>query len=322
MELWRLADLSTPWSVHVVATLRIADHIAAGHTEIHDLAFLAGANPEYLGRVLRHLASRGVFEEPQPGVFALNDAARGLIGEAGRAGFDLEGIGGRMAYAWGTMLSAVRTGRPAYHEHFGRDWWSDLDANPKITEDFDRMMGPGHGTPDPDVLIEAPDWDKVRSIVDVGGGTGSLLAEVLRAQPHVRGTLVDLPRTVARAGEVFRSAGVADRATVRGQSFFDPLPSGADVYLLKSVLCDWPDAEAEKILARCAEAARPSGRVVALNGVTPGKAADPNLLMMILVGGKDRTLEEFRALAQRAGLAVAASGRTASGRFIVECTPA
>src|SRR5207244_8707475 len=118
----------------------------------------------------------------------------------------------------------------------------------------------------PEVLTG--DWESVRTVVDVGGGTGSLLAEILRARPKVRGTLVDLPRTVARSAEVFEAAGVADRVTAVGQSFFDPLPAGADLYLLKKVLNDWPDRETTAILSRCAEAARPTGRVVVLGGVS------------------------------------------------------
>jgi SAM-dependent methyltransferase len=291
MDLWTLSDLCTPWCVHVAATLRIAEHIAAGRDEIGELAAAAGADRDSLYRMLRHLASKGVFEE----------------------------VGGRMAYAWGTMLSAVRSGRPAYHEAFGRPYWEDLEANPAIGEEFDALMGPaGHGVPDPEVLVDAAEWGNVRTVVDVGGGTGSLLAEVLRAHPHVRGTLVDLPRVVAKSEEVFEAAGVANRVTPVGQSFFDPLPGGQDVYLLSKVLCDWPDAEATAILRRCAEAASPTGRVVALGEGGVKETAAPELLMMVLVGGKDRTLEELRALANAAGLEVCKRGRQAAGRPFVE----
>ena len=109
--------------------------------------------------------------------------------------------------------------------------------------------------------------------------------------------------------------------TTVGQSFFDPLPAGADLYMLKSVLSDWPDREATAILRRCAEAARPAGRVVILSGVEPDEHASPALLMMVLVGGRDRTLGEFRELAGEAGLEVRAAGRQPSGRFVVECCP-
>ena len=322
MDIWTLSDLATPWCVHVVATLRVANHIAAGKTEIGPLAAAAGADRDSLHRVMRHLVSKGLFEEPARGRFQLNDAARALLEDSIHVGLDLDGIGGRMAHAWGTLLSAVRTGKPAYHKVFGRGFWDDLEAHPEIAASFDALMGAaGHGTPDPNVLVDAADWAAVRTVVDVGGGTGALLAEVLRAQPHVRGTLVELPGPVARSAEVFRAAGVADRVTAVAQSFFDPLPGGADLYILKSVIHDWPDREATAILKRCAEAARPSGRIVVFTGAGPGEEASPELLMMVLVGGKARTLDEFREMARQAGLEVRSVGRQPSGRAIVECHP-
>ncbi|MGH9162830.1 MAG: methyltransferase [Vicinamibacteraceae bacterium] len=322
VDIWTLGDLCTPWCVHVVVTLRIADHIAKGAARIDDLAAAAGVHGESLYRVLRHLVAKGLFEEPAVGRFALNEPARALLDAPVQLGFDLDAFGGRMAHAWGTLLGAVRTGGPAYHERFGRPFWEDLQAHPDIAERFDALMGPaGHGTPDPDVLISG-DWASVKTVVDVGGGTGALLAEVLRARPALRGILVDLPSTVARAGETFRAASVADRVTTVGQSFFDLLPSGADLYLLKNVLADWPDREACMLLKRCAEAARPDGRLVVLSGVSPDEGdLSPELLMMVLVGGKERTLSQFRDLAREARLDVHAAERRPSGRYVVECRP-
>ena len=216
-----------------------------------------------------------------------------------------------MAYPWSTLLTAVRTGRPAYHEVFGRPFWDDLAANPPIAEAFDQLMGPGHGDPDPDVLPDPSAWPSIRTMVDVGGGTGSLLAAVLRAHPETSGILVDLPRTVERAI-------AADRMTAVGQSFFDPLPTGADLYFMKSVLSDWPDAEAAAILTRCAEAMTATSRLVLVNGVEAGDRARPDLLMLVLVGGRDRTLAELEPLARQAGLAVSATAQR-NGRFLVEC---
>ncbi len=320
-DLRALSDLCTPWCVHVVATLRIADLIAAGTTDIKTLAEEAVCDIDSLLRVLRHLVGKGVFQEPTPGRFALNEAALGLLDSSLRLGLDLNSIGGRMASAWGSLLTAVRTGAPAYHEMFSLPFWEDLDAHPDIAASFDALMGPpGHGTPDPEVLVTGG-WESVRTVVDVGGGTGALLAGILRARPEIHGTLVDLPRTVARSSEIFEAAGVAERVRTVGQSFFDPLPVGADLYILKSVLNDWPDASARAILSRCAEAARPNGRIVILGGVSSDDTADPQLLMMVLLGSKDRTLTEFRELAHEAGLKVQAAGRLASGRFAVECRP-
>jgi SAM-dependent methyltransferase len=305
----------------VAATLRIAESLAAGITRIDALAAAAGCHGDSLARVLRHLVGVGVFEEPAPGQFALNEPARGLLAPALRLGLDLGGIGGRMAYAWGSLLEAVRTGAPAYHTVFGRPFWEDLAAHPEIAASFDALMGPaGHGIPDPEVLIGG-DWESVRTVVDVGGGTGALLAEILRARPEVRGILVDLPSTVARSAELIQALGVSERFTAVGQSFFDPLPPRADVYVLKKVLDDWPDREVLAILQRCAEAARPGGRVVVLGGVSTDEEGTPSpeLLMLVLVGGRHRTLTEFRALAREAGLEVQAAGRLPSGQFVVEC---
>jgi 2,7-dihydroxy-5-methyl-1-naphthoate 7-O-methyltransferase len=321
MSLWELSDLSTPWSIHVVATLHVAQHIAAGHTDITALAEACGADRAYLHRVLQHLAAKGIFEEPSPGRFALNDAARPLLEEGASLGMNLDAFGGRMANAWSTMLSAVRTGRPAYDERFGRTFWDDLDAHPAIAADFDALMGPsGHGLPDPEILPNPADWESIRSVVDVGGGTGALLAEILRAHPHVTGSLVDLPRTVATSRSIFHEAGVADRVTVTAQSFFDPLPPGHDLYVLKSVISDWPDPEAVAILRRCAEAAQPSGRVVVFNGAGPGEEGSPSLLMMVLVGGRDRSFDELCTLAREAGLNYRAFARQRCGRGVVEFT--
>jgi len=319
-NLYELSDLCTPWCIHVVATLRIADHVATGIDQIDDLAAAAGCDPYALHRVLTHLVGRGVFEEPAPGRFVLNAAAQGFLDPSQRLGLDLYSLGGRLARAWGTLLSYVRTGEPAYHEVFGLSFWDDLQAHPEIAARFDALIGPaGHGIPNPAFHISGG-WASVRTVVDVGGGTGAMLAEILRARPEIHGTLVDLPGTVARSAEIFQAAGVVQRVTTVGQSFFDPLPAGADLYLLRGVLNDWPDREATAILRRCAEAARPSGRVVILKGVSPDEESIGLVIEMVLLGGKHRTATEMLELARQAGLAVTAAEQQ-SGYFVVECRP-
>src|SRR5262249_40887129 len=125
MDLWTLANLETPWALHVVGTLKVGEQLEAGPMEAVALARAVGAHPESLTRVMRHLVAKGVFEEANKGHFSLNDTARGLLHPAFKFGLDLDGFGGRMAYAWQTMLQAVRTGKPAYHEVFGRRYWED-----------------------------------------------------------------------------------------------------------------------------------------------------------------------------------------------------
>lgn len=321
-RLVELSDLRTPWSIYVVATLRIADHIAAGVERIDDLAEAAGCDPGYLGRVLGHLVSQGVFHQPTPGRFTLNDKSEGLLDPSLRPMLDLNGFGGRMASAWGTLLTAVRTGQSAYHEAFGLSFWEDMEAHPAIAASVEAAMRPRGGRrPDPEVLLNG-DWTEIRTVVDVGGGTGALLAEILRTHPEVRGTLIDFPQTVARSGETFQAADVAERVTTIGQSFFDPLLAGADLYLLRNVLSVCPDRAAVRLLSRCAEAARPTNRIVILGGVSPDRVTNGLSPEMVLVGGKERTLAEFEKLAHEAGLEVRATGRQPSGVFVVECFPA
>src|SRR6266704_3028688 len=291
VDLEALTDLCTPWCILVVATLRIADHVAAGTSDIDQLAGATGCDTPAL---------------------QLREASDFL---------DLEGIGGRMAHAWSTLPTYVRTGAPGYAEVFGLPFWEDLAAHPEVAASFDALMGPaGHGTPDAEIPISGG-WEPVRTVVDVGGGTGAMLAEVFRAHPGIRGTLVDFPGTVARSSEVFDAAGVADRVTTVGQSFLDPLPAGADLYLLRKVLNDWPDRETTAILRRCGEAARPDGRVVVLDGVTDEDAPRRLVIEMLLVGGASNTLSEFAELARAAGLEVASVQRQASGGLVVECRP-
>jgi hypothetical protein len=320
-DLEALSDLRTPWCLRVAVTLRIAEHMTAGTTATADLAQAAGCDRIALGRVLGHLADRGVFDRTGEGQFALNDAARALLDPTLRIGLDLEGVGGRLALAWGTLPTYVRTGAPGYHEMFGMGFWEDLAANPEIGASFDALMGPaGHGEADPEFLV-GDGWESVRT-VDVGGGTGAMLAAILAAHPAIRGTVVDLPDTVARSAETFAAAGVADRVTAAAQSFFDPLPAGADLYLLRKVINDWPDPEAVAILRRCAEAAPSGGRVVVMGGVAPqGRPTTTLTEEAVLVGGRERTVAEFRELARDAGLDVTVAERAPSSAFVVECRP-
>jgi hypothetical protein len=319
VDLEALTDLRTPWCVHVAATLRIADRLAAGPMGIHALAAAAGCDAAALHSVLGHLASKGLFAEVVPGTFALNEAARGLLDPMLRSMLDLDGLGGHFAHAWGTLLTLVRTGRPGYEQVFGRPFFDDLEAHPHLARAFDTMMGPaGHGTPSAAFDL-AGGWEPVRWVVDVGGGTGAFLAEILRAHPAVRGTLVDRPATVARSGPVFEAAGVVVRVMLAGQSFFEPLPAGGDLYVLRKVINDWPDAEASAILRRCAEAARSSGRVVIVGGHQPDDAPRRLEPEMVLVGGKRRTRAEMQSLVESAGLKVVAAGDQGAVGFITEC---
>jgi predicted transcriptional regulator len=322
-----LMDLVTPMALRVAATLRLADFLpddgTGEATSVEDLAERVGANSDALARTLRHLVQHGVFREPSPGRFAVNETAALLrAGSPGAVWLDLEGFGGRMDLAFTGLAHTVRTGEPAWERVFGRPFWDYLDANPAISASFDATMAVDAGNA---AVAAGYDWTTVRRLADVGGGTGTLVAELLQRHPQLRGMLIDLPRTAARAREYLAGRGLDGRCEVVGQSFFDPLPPGADAYLLNRVIHDWDDAAARAILRRCAEAAGSTGRVLVgesvVLGADPATFAEMDLRMLVLVGGRERSLADYSALAAEAGLRVAAVHGAATAHVIIECIP-
>ena len=317
-------DLVTPLTVRAAASLRVADHLVDGPVALGELARRCAADPDALARMLRHLICHGVFAEPSPGLFALNEMAEFLRSDhpsGMRVSLDLDGFGGRMDLAFTGVLHTVRTGEPAWESVFGLPFWEYLAANPELGASFDAMMS--SATEFVTDAVSAHDWSTARHVVDVGGGRGVLLAAILATNPSLRGTLVDLPDTVDRGRQYLAEHGVGERTEVVGQSFFDPLPTGGDVYVVSSVLHDWNDESSLAILRRCAEAAGPGGRVLVLeqhssDGDRSG-FAEMDLRMLVLAGGRERTVEEYAALVTAAGLTVTQVATTPLGQVGIEC---
>jgi 2,7-dihydroxy-5-methyl-1-naphthoate 7-O-methyltransferase len=320
-----LTGLAAPWAVRVAATLRLADLITDDGTHLDDLAALAGADRDALGRLLRFLAARGVFVEAAPGVFALNEAARMLREDHParlRRWFDLDGAGGAMDRAYSGLLDTVRTGAPAYPKVAGRDFWADLAGDPQLAASFGSLME-AHSSELADDVVAGYPWDQISLLVDVGGGSGALLARILGAHPHLRGILVDLVAGTSEATALLEEAGVGDRCEPRVIDFFGPLPAGADVYLLRNIVHDWPDERATAILRRCSDAAGAAGRVLIVERVVTREGDQQELTgmdlrMLVLLGGRERVLGEFNALAAAAGLRFLASRRTTSEYWLLE----
>jgi 2,7-dihydroxy-5-methyl-1-naphthoate 7-O-methyltransferase len=322
--LWAAADLVTPMAIRVAATLRVADHIAAGRETARELAAAVGADSDALGRVLGHLVTAGVLVRTEAGGFgltALGEHLRDDDPDGVRAWLDLEGAIGRADLCFVELLHTVRTGEPAFPRRFGRAYWDDLSADPALAASFDALMGARLVADAPEVAAAYP-WGALGRVVDVGGGDATLLLALLRAHPDLRGTVVDLAGPVARAEHAIAAAGLGNRADAQVGSFFDPLPAGAGGYVLSGVLHDWDDEPARRILQRCADAAGETGRVLVVDHVGGGLPdTEGDLRMLCYVRGRERDLDRLGALAASAGLALG-STTPAGSRSVVEFRPA
>ncbi len=317
--LWAAADLVTPMAIRAAATLRLADHIAAGAHTVQALAELVGADPDALGRVMGHLTAAGVLSRTEPGAFGLTELGERLRTddpEGVRAWLDLDGAIGRADLCFTELLHTVRTGEPAFARRFGRTFWEDLSADPVRSHSFDALMG-ARLAADAPVVAEVYPWGALGSVVDVGGGNASLLIAILRAHPDLRGTVLDLEGPIGRAEQAFAAADFADRATARVGSFFDPLPAGAGGYILSGVLHDWDDGHARRILHRCAEAAADTGKVLVVDHLGAQQDTEGDLRMLCYVNGRERDAEELARLAGTVGLRIAATV-PAGSRTIIE----
>lgn len=321
----RLTDIVTPMAMRVAATLRLADLLSDGARTPAALAEKAGADPIALERLLRYLAVREVFRESAPGTFELTEVGEWLRDDhpnGVRAWLDLSGAMGHADRAFSALLHSIQTGEPAYGQLHGRGFWEELAHKPELTTSFDALMSSGR-TGAPFAAIEAVDWTGVRHVVDVGGGDGALLIRLLSAQPQLRGTVVDLAETVTTATARIAEAGLRDRLDAQVGSFFEPLPEHGDVYVLSSILHDWNDADAARILGRCAAAAGQGNRVLIGDQVGTGEEDQHvfthlDLRMLVYFGGRERTVEGFRELTASVGLEIDRV-TNAGGKSVVEC---
>ncbi|SFW92174.1 methyltransferase [Amycolatopsis australiensis] len=313
----RMAGLATPMALRVAVTLGLPDRLRGAGAGVAELAGELGVAPVPLGQLLGHLTSLGFFERTATG-YRTTEFGAHLCGDSlVTVLLDLGTAGGRAELAFVELLHSVTTGEPGYGRRYGRDFWADLAEHPHLRESFDRQMAHRLREQIPR-LAAGYGWGRFATIADVGGGRGALLAAILAAHPGLRGKLVDLDPTASEAAATFAAYGVGDRAEAIAASFFDPLPAGADAYLLCDILHDWDDEHAHRILARCAEAARPDGRVLIVEPVGGRQAGtDMDLAMLVIFGGRERRVGEFEALASAHGMVLDAV-TDLSGRSVLE----
>jgi len=297
----RLTDMIT-----AAVRLGIPDLLTTGPADAAVLAASTGTHAPTLYRLLRTLAAAGVLHEDGEGRFSLTAAGAYLATDhpeslAGWVSVIDQPV---MREAWSNLEHSVRTGQNSFKALHGEDVWEWRRHEPAEEARFDRAMtslSAGVGT----AVAKAFDFSRVFVVADIAGGTGSLLAAVLTAYPHLRGILFDQPAVTAHPVELER-AGLLDRARVAGGSFFDGVPAGADVYLMKAILHDWEDPEATAILRNIRAVIPQDGsllvveRVIgAANDDLEGKMSD--LHMLVMPGGRERTETEWSALLEHGG---------------------
>ena len=248
----------------------------------------------------------GVFTEPEPGVFALTPLGQTLTSSQPGSMRDLVIMFMETHYApFGELIHTIRTGQPAAEHLYGEPFFTWLSHHPEQAGRYTAAMANLTGGFKTAAIASLP-LDGTHTIVDVGGADGTVLAAILAAHPHLRGVLFDLPHVITAAPQTLARHGVEDRAECVGGDFFESVPAGGDAYLLSLVLHDWPDQQAQRILANIAAAGR-GARLLVLDFVVPpgdaphmSKISDLNMLAMM--GGKERTGPEWRELLEGSGL--------------------
>ena len=311
--------------LYAALTLNIPDHLASGPKTSADLAKASGANEGALYRVLRLLASLGIFEEVSPKTFALNAAAELLKKDApgslrGMAIFLPDPFHYKV---YAEIMHAVTTGQPAGDKAVGMPVFQYLEKNPDYSRVFNDAMT-ALSAPVAGAAIEAYDFGGIGTLVDVAGGHGEVLMSVLKAHPKMRGVLADVGHVIDGAKPRIAAAGLSDRLQAVPCDFFTAVPEGGDAYVMKHIIHDWDDERAGVILKNIAKAmGSKKGKVILLESVIPagpqpdlGKFIDIEMLM--LPGGRERTADEFEALFAQSGFAMTKVVPTKSPLSVVE----
>lgn len=309
-------------AIYVAAELGIADLLAGGPRTPEELAERAGAHGNSLYRVLRALASVGIFAENDEGRFSLTPLAEYLRSDSP----DLQRAFAIMAGAefyesWGKLLSAVQTGKEAFRKAFGVPFFQYMTEHPERHAIYDDAME-GVAVGENESMIDAYDFSPFQSVIDVGGGNGLVVSSILRRHQGIKGILFDLPAVAERARAALSESGLDGRCQIVGGNFFSSVTAGADAYVLRHIIHDWDDDDAVTILRNCREAMNPDGKILVVEIPIPqgndpcfGKWLD---LMMLVVGGRERTVEQYRQLFSRAGLQLNRVVPTASEISVIE----
>jgi hypothetical protein len=314
-------------ALYVAAKLGMADFLADGPKPVEALAADAGLNAQALYRLLRTLAGVGVFAEDEQGHFRNTTLSKTLETNApGSLRPFVIMLGEPESWrAWGELLHSVRTGRPAFEYAFGVPLFDYFAAHPEPARIFDEAMA-SRSAAEIETVLDVYDFSDAGRIVDVGGGNGALLTAILETHPHAEGILFELPTVIERARVTLSGHPAVSRLRFEEGDFFDAVPSGGDVYLLKKIIHNWEDDRAEAILRACRRAMARDSRLLLIELVVPpGNEASfaklLDLFMLVWPGGRERTEDEHRKILGAAWLSLTRIVPTKSPVSIIETAP-
>ncbi|MFF4442357.1 methyltransferase [Streptomyces sp. NPDC001621] len=301
-------------ALHTAIELRVVELIGDQRKSATELAQEAGTAPQPMLRLLRALAALRLLEETEPGTFAVT--AAGTLLDPGRPGSMTPLITSSgtmeemMKPGWEHLTDSLRTGDTSFMKVFGKDFFSYLKDHPERSEGFNEAMSQATRSTAA-ALPGAYDFSRFNAVADIGGGDGTLLAAVLREHPALTGILYDTAEGLSQAPQTLRRDGLEDRCSAIPGDFFVSVPQGADAYLIKSILHDWPDEKCVTILSHIRAVLPAGGRVLIVEPVL-SEVADPravgqylgDLNMLVNWGGRERTRAEFDAMCRLAGLEV------------------
>jgi hypothetical protein len=311
----RLAELligsRISMALRVVAEHQIADHLAAGPQTIEVLSSATGIPAHTLRRLMRGLADIGVFAETSEGRFANTDVSAYIRTDATPSLREMILIlnDDAVLHGWQRLPTVLQSGAPAFAEANGVPFFQYIAADPTRSATMGKFMVGIYGAEGPKIAAGYP-FGRFNTLIDIGGGQGHIIAEILKQHPALKGALFDLPPTADVARTFLAGQGLSHRCEVCAGDFFQAVPAGYDAYVIKSVLHDWDDEKAVQILRHCRDAMPSQGRVLVIEiVVSPGQPMGHphpmiDLEMMVTFGGKERTVHEFATLFSGAGLAL------------------
>ncbi|HAA26488.1 MAG TPA: methyltransferase [Cyanobacteria bacterium UBA8553] len=311
-------------AIYITAKLGIADYLQEQPKTAEELAAVTKLHAPSLYRLLRTLSSVGIFVEDNNHRFRLTLVGTTLQTDVpGSLRFmAIAELGSEHYLGWGNLLHSFKTGETAFDHIAGMSLWEYYAQHPEDSKPFDRAMTDMTAIV-VEAVLESYDFSSLSTVVDIGGGQGSLIAAILKANSTLKGILFDQPSVIEEALPQLEAHSVIDRCAVVAGNFFESVPVGGDAYILKWIIHDWDDEKAIAILKNCHQAMSDNGRLLLIEQVISPRSELPfaqlmDLNMLVTMGGRERTQQEYRSLLQAAGFQLTRIIMTLSSMHIIE----